>query len=260
MFPFQSILIDDLQTFVIPILSFAILYYCAHAIFFTIFNLAFGIKGRTNNSLIPDFFHAMLTLIMWLSSYLVVNGISKEDFPTLNIGSLNDFILYGTVLLAFILIDFMEYWIHFAFHRFPILWFFHKVHHKPKEMNWAKAVRLSIVESFGTALIMNLFVFFIFGEEKLLFLTILFTFKRFYGFFLHSNTDFALGKASLIFNTPRFHHWHHATYAQRPVNLSTIFPFWDKLFKTYYGEGDAMPEVYGIIQQNADINNNKAFN
>ena len=60
--------------------------------------------------------------------------------------------------------------------------------------------------------------------------------------FHHSNIDFS-DKAEVlirkIFVTPRFHAGHH-TVSQRTgnANYSTIFIFWDRLFRTY-GEPDA---------------------
>ena len=254
MFSLNAISSDSFLYILFVIFLFAVLYYVCHAIFFTFFNLAFGIKERNKRSFLPDLAPSILTLMMWMVSFLMVKAIPYNGLFPAFFSDFNSILTILTATGAFFLIDFIEYWMHFMLHKIPFLWRFHKIHHDPTHLNWSKAIRLSSIESFSTSFLVNLILLLFFGKEKLLFLAVLFGFKRFYGFFLHSNTDIAYGNSLRLFASPRFHHWHHGADIQNPQNLSTLFPFWDKLFGTYYGEGTEMPSAYGLISHESKIN------
>lgn len=234
-------------------LFFAIAYYLFHAFFFALFNAAFGIKERKIKSFKSDFLYSLITLVIWMITFLLVNSIPEEGLLAIYFYEFDTILPAIPIIIAFLTIDFIEYWIHFLYHKFPFLWKFHRFHHNPENLNWSKGLRLSIVESFTTSLVVNLLLLIVFGNSKLMFLSILFGIKRFYGLFLHSNTDLAFGDFGTFISSPRFHHWHHAKYAQNPINLSTLFPFWDKIFGTFYGEGPEIPKVYGIIPEEVSI-------
>ena len=42
--------------------------------------------------------------------------------------------------------DFVQYWLHRAFHRMPWLWNFHAVHHSARSMDWMAGARMHFVE------------------------------------------------------------------------------------------------------------------
>ncbi len=42
--------------------------------------------------------------------------------------------------------DFVQYWVHRAFHRVPALWRFHAVHHSAKSMDWMAGARMHFLE------------------------------------------------------------------------------------------------------------------
>ena len=53
---------------------------------------------------------------------------------------------------------------------------------------------------------------------------------------------------SLIFVTPKFHHWHHSS--QKPAidtNYSVHTPLFDVLFKTYHMPKEHWPSHYGTL-------------
>lgn len=230
----------------ISILVIAIFYYFFHALFFGIFNLIFGIKERKIWLTKSDFFYAILTLVIWMFSYLLVN--LKSQVGWLEPKILHDNIFKVTIfsIIIFFAIDLIEYGIHFAYHKVSWLWKFHKVHHEPTSLNWPKAIRLSLFEAFTTSFIINCILLFFFGNNYLLIISIAFSIKRFYGLFLHSNTDLDYGFLSSFISSPRFHHWHHSISVKQPANLSNLLSIWDKIFGTFYGEGSEIPKEYGI--------------
>ncbi len=242
----NSLTIENLFFSLLAVVIISFLYYLFHSIFFKFFNVAFGIKERKKNSFISDLPFSMLTLMMWMLSYLFTNLLSYNGLINTYILDYNSLTLSIAFVTAFIAIDWLEYCIHYAYHKFPLFWKIHSVHHSPISLNWSKALRLSIFESFTTSLLVNLILLYFFGNENLLLFSIAFSVKRFYGLFLHSNTDLEYGVVSNFISSPRFHHWHHSISAKQPINLSTMFPFWDKIFGTYYGEGSEIPKEYGL--------------
>ena len=50
------------------------------------------------------------------------------------------------VLLAVIILDMMIYWQHVAFHKIPILWRLHKVHHADRDLDASSGLRFHPVE------------------------------------------------------------------------------------------------------------------
>src|ERR1051325_531115 len=55
---------------------------------------------------------------------------------------------------AFLIWDFLSYWMHRAYHRFPLLWAFHIVHHTSEELDWLSTSRLHpISQTANTALV-----------------------------------------------------------------------------------------------------------
>ena len=49
-------------------------------------------------------------------------------------------------LLAVLVADLAEYWIHRAFHKVPFLWRFHAIHHSSKALDWIAGSRAHLVE------------------------------------------------------------------------------------------------------------------
>lgn len=50
------------------------------------------------------------------------------------------------VILAILVADFTQYWVHRVFHTNPMLWRFHAVHYSAQSMDWLAGARLHIVD------------------------------------------------------------------------------------------------------------------
>lgn len=183
-----------------------------------------------------------------ISGWLAVTQILQPLFPAwagvLQIG------FWGALAFNLIVVDFLYYWQHRAFHRFGFLWRFHICHHAaPRVDIWATA-RNSLPTHF-------LFVYFllnpIFG----------YLCDNPSGFFAgamitagldvlrHTNTNFSklgLGRimdlAGTVIVTPRHHHRHHANTTDM-ANFGANFILWDKSFGTLDSVKD-YPERYGV--------------
>ncbi len=151
------------------------------------------------------------------------------------------------VLLSFIIIDIFLYWWHRSNHLLPFLWFFHKYHHADTKMNSTTAVR------FHSGELLLSFV------AKVVFFPIIGITLN--GLLLHGLILFpviVLHHSSIKINaridavirlcivSPHMHRIHHSIIkSETDSNYSSIFPFWDKLFKTYT-KAPQKPIEFGI--------------
>lgn len=149
------------------------------------------------------------------------------------------------LFLIMLFSDFIQYWLHRAFHQIPFLWQFHAVHHSAKTMDWLAGGRMHILE-----------VFLLRGLTAVPMLTLGFNpaavqayvlFVYFFSAFVHANVGWKFGALERFFVTPRFHHWHHGIEKEAvDVNFAIHFPLLDWLFGTYHMPEGRWPKAYGI--------------
>jgi sterol desaturase/sphingolipid hydroxylase (fatty acid hydroxylase superfamily) len=143
-----------------------------------------------------------------------------------------------TVPLAIVLLDLAIYAQHVVFHKIPLLWRLHRVHHADTEMDVTTGVRfhpLEILVSIGIKLAAIL----ILGAAPLavfLFEVIL----NAGAMFTHANLRLSAGAERLIrlaFVTPGMHRVHHsAERIDTDSNYGFNLSIWDRLFATYRPE------------------------
>lgn len=147
----------------------------------------------------------------------------------------------GVLLIA----DLGFYWVHRAFHAFPLLWKFHSVHHSIEEMDFLAAHRVHPVDQILTRSATLLPVFALgFSKEAILAWTVMYHAQS---LLLHSNVKIGFGPLRHIIALPVFHHWHHANHpAAVDRNFAGQLPFLDFLFGTLHLPPGKAPEKYGI--------------
>lgn len=151
--------------------------------------------------------------------------------------------------ITLVIADFLAYWIHRAYHRFPLLWAFHVVHHTSEELDWLSTSRLhpvsQILNTAAIALILiclglpiaavvaaNVFT----GAAALL---------------VHANVNWTFGPLRHLLVSPIFHQWHHARiddeeHRHGVGNFGAIFSVWDRMFGTWFLPGVNRPESFGV--------------
>lgn len=134
---------------------------------------------------------------------------------------------WGVVIVILVAMDFCNWLVHLANHRFGLLWRFHELHHSQEDLNALTVFRthplihvsylLAVVP--GVVLLAN-------GAMPTTLLTI-------YGgvvAFAHSNTNLGFGPLGRIFVSPNFHRIHHRLRGAQGVNLGFVLTVWDQLF------------------------------
>ncbi|MFD0915320.1 sterol desaturase family protein [Pseudahrensia aquimaris] len=151
------------------------------------------------------------------------------------------------IVLIMLFTDFVQYWLHRAFHTFPFLWRFHAVHHSAKSMDWLAGARMHILE---IALLRGLTAvpMLTLGFDPVAVQAYLLV-VYFYSSFVHANIGWNLGFVERFFVTPRFHHWHHGNErAAIDINYAVHFPIFDFLFGTHHMPKDkSWPLAYGVV-------------
>lgn len=138
------------------------------------------------------------------------------------------------LLLDIVLLDLWTYGLHRAYHRVPVLWRFHKVHHFDEFLDTTSAFRFHFGEVIISALLRlapiallaiplaHVLIF-----EILLLMTAIFH---------HSNLrlpSWLERPLSRVIVTPSIH-WvhHHAVRADTDSNYAAVFSVWDRLFSS----------------------------
>lgn len=155
-------------------------------------------------------------------------------------------------LLSFLLLDFARYWLHYAHHRVPFLWYFHRVHHSSETMDSTAGLRMHLVDFLQLSLL-----------PVLLFGLLLDT-RSFEAWVLpaamvpgvlfdaleHANLRWRPSGWrriwDLVLNNPLFHSWHHTRDATLcDGNYGNVLVWWDRLFGTEVTRPQP-PELMGI--------------
>lgn len=187
------------------------------------------------SGLFPLFVFMLLTpLFDSLESMLRMQGIvrpSLEDaLPDTWRHPLFVFVMY---LLA---LDFVDYWIHRAQHRWQWWWALHSLHHSQQTMTVWSDNRNHLLDDFLRDAIMATAALLL-GLPPSQFLWVV-VFTRLMQSFQHGNLRISMGwLGDRVFVAPWFHRIHHSirddvSNAARGHNFAVLFPVWDLLFKT----------------------------
>jgi len=155
-------------------------------------------------------------------------------------GLLNQFVLPLplAIILGLLLLDLAIYTQHLVFHRVPILWRLHRMHHADTDIDASTGLRfhpLEIVLSMAIkmALIVSL------GVPPLAILVFEIVLNA-TAMFNHANMALPLWLdrlLRLIIVTPDMHRVHHSVHAHEcNNNFGFNLPWWDRLFGTYIAQ------------------------
>jgi len=149
------------------------------------------------------------------------------------------------LLLAVLVADIAEYWIHRAFHTVPWMWRFHAIHHSSKALDWIAGSRAHVVEDVavrGLILIPMMLIF-----PRGINVAYLF-FVNFHATWAHCNFGPTIKWLEPFLVQPRYHHWHHTSEKEAiDKNFAIHFPWIDKIFGTYFlPAGNKWPDTYGL--------------
>lgn len=137
-------------------------------------------------------------------------------------------------LIALLIYDFLNYWVHRVSHECAFFWACHVVHHQSQFFNFSTALRQ---ESFFP--IVSCFFFFpmaLLGIPPYQF-AVVSVVALLYQFLIHTEHIGKLGWFDSIFSSPSNHRVHHAINDEYiDKNFGAILIIWDRIFGTYQRE------------------------
>jgi sterol desaturase/sphingolipid hydroxylase (fatty acid hydroxylase superfamily) len=127
--------------------------------------------------------------------------------------------------------DFVGYWRHRLQHS-RWLWPAHAVHHGDRRLCWFSLERMHPLDELWLLIDMTVLGLIGFPFWALAANTIV---RHFWGYFIHCDLPWTLGKAGLVMCSPVMHRWHHAREIEGfGCNFATMFSVFDRAFGTYY--------------------------
>ena len=148
-------------------------------------------------------------------------------------------------LLAIVVADLAEYFIHRAFHKVPFMWRFHAIHHSSKSLDWIAGSRSHLVDDVAVRGFILIPMMLVFPHDMLV--AYLF-FVNFHATWTHCNFGPTIKWLEPFLIQPRYHHWHHTSQSEAiDKNFAIHFPWIDRIFGTHYlPEEDKWPDTYGL--------------
>ncbi len=210
-----------------------------------------------NNLGLLVFNSVLLRLIFPLAGIGAAKIAIENNWGLLNLIELP---LFAEIILGFVVLDLVIYLQHMVFHKIPILWRLHCVHHADRDIDVTTGTRFHPIEIIASMLI-KFATIFLLGPPiitVLLFEIVL----NGAALFNHSNVKFNKkldGILRLFIVTPDMHRVHHSIIAKEyNSNFGFNLPWWDWLFGTYKAQPDAGHEkmIIGLTEyQDVKISN-----
>ena len=142
---------------------------------------------------------------------------------------------WAAILLAVVILDMMIYWQHVAFHKIPILWRLHKVHHADRDLDASSGLRFHPVE---IVISMAYKMVIVVGLGAPVLAVIIFEILL-NGCAIFNHANLRLPRwierpLRQIMVTPALHRIHHSVI-ERETNTNYGFSviWWDKIFRSY---------------------------
>ena len=208
----------------------------------------------------------------WLTNLLIItadNVILRLVFPIVAVGmaikatqngwgvfNIVNMPIWLEIILAMVVLDLLIYVQHVVFHKVPLFWDLHKVHHADRDFDVTTGIRFHPIEMV-LSLAYKMICIVVLGAPVvavLLFELIL----NACSMFNHSNVKLPLGfdrVLRMFIVTPDMHRVHHSTIVRETnSNYGFSISLWDRLFRTYIDQPEKGHEdmVIGLSEYQTD--------
>lgn len=151
------------------------------------------------------------------------------------------------LVVAFVVLDLMQWGVHNLLHRVPWLWELHKVHHSIRDMDFLGSLRFHFGEIIVYKSLLYVPLALLGFDGTALF--VIAVVSTAIGHFNHANLRVRMGPLKYVLNGPEMHVWHHAHPSAGPtnVNFAINLSLWDWLFGTAFLPAEpGPPRVLGF--------------
>lgn len=144
------------------------------------------------------------------------------------------------LVLALVIGEFTQYWIHRLEHQTATLWRIHAVHHSAPRLYWLNAGRFHPLDFLLLYCGWYVPLVMLGCGERVLVLFAIFT--AIHGMFQHANLELRLGALNWIFSMAELHRWHHSRVLEEAnSNYGANLIIWDVAFGTRFLPADRRP-------------------
>jgi sterol desaturase/sphingolipid hydroxylase (fatty acid hydroxylase superfamily) len=141
--------------------------------------------------------------------------------------------LLAQLMVAVVVGEFGQYWVHRLAHTHEIAWRVHATHHGTPQVYWLNSTRFHAIE----LIVKNFFQvspLILLGCSRECFL-LYGIFTAIHGWVQHSNVGFRTGVLNYFMATPQNHRWHHSpVLSEGNTNFGVVTPIWDHIFRSFY--------------------------
>lgn len=200
-------------------------------------------RSAVTNFLLSQFSSLNGALYLVLIAPLAV-AYAKLGLPVIQAEVWQGQPIWLKAIVALLVYDFGIYWVHRFLHT-SWLWPSHAVHHSDPELHFLSWSRGHFTEQLLIAASLVFATSWLgFGMEEIAGLVLI---KALHQYYVHSKLDWDHGIFRDLLVSPQFHRWHHAKVPEAyDMNFASIFPFYDRMFGTYYNPGSAIDVPTGI--------------
>ena len=179
-----------------------------------------------SHTFIPRFLEISLYVSLFTVSLNISNSFDIQLWP-------NHWNIFFQLIIAMLISQFGEYWMHRLMHENKLLWKFHATHHSPNRLYWLNAARFHPID----ALLINLVAYIplILLGANVIVLLLVSIWINVHGLFQHCNIHLRLGPLNYIFSMCELHRWHHSRIeSESNANYGNNIIFWDFVFGYYF--------------------------
>ncbi|NVC93369.1 sterol desaturase family protein [Vibrio natriegens] len=191
-----------------------------------------------NNLSLVAFNSVVIALVMPIAAFQAAVISSEHQWGLFQLLSLPDWL---NVLLSIILLDFVIYVQHVIFHRIPVLWKLHRMHHADLDIDVTTGARFHPIEIL-ISMVIKIGAVFMLGVSPIAIVMFEIILNA-SAMFNHSNAKLALPVDAWLRKaivTPDMHRVHHSVIPREThSNFGFFLSVWDRMFSTYR----AQPEL-----------------
>jgi sterol desaturase/sphingolipid hydroxylase (fatty acid hydroxylase superfamily) len=187
-----------------------------------------------------NFFLLNLILLIALSNVTaqLINDVLKIfefELTSIQLFSISALPSPWSLLIFFLISDFVQWNVHRLLHIVPFLWKIHQTHHSVKEMGFAAHFRYNWMEPIVYKSILYIPIMII-GGVNVQDVFIVHFISIAIGHLNHANIGWDYSYLKYILNNPKMHIWHHSKKIPNKygVNFGISLSLWDYLFGTNY--------------------------
>lgn len=148
--------------------------------------------------------------------------------------------LLAQLVVALVIGELGQYWMHRMQHEWDFLWRFHALHHSAPRLYWLNAARFHPVDILLNNFMATVPLALLGAGEAVLALWLLFS--AVHGIFQHSNMPVRIGPLNWFFSMAELHRWHHSRLVEESnTNYGQNLAIWDLVFGTRFLPADREP-------------------